>query len=219
MKKKGVFSLSVITGTYQNPVVILLSGLGVSQSSYFCSWFQYFGRCGQKVSLRFPQWRRTGWAFPHWHTLVGPLSSCQSEHRAESPLLLPPLLVHHKKHAAGKERVSPYPCLANLQECQEKKQSEHTHLLLSADQLGTTTCTPVSGEDSIRNGGKKSNQPHPLPNIPQPGHNCRALSNHVAVPGGGVLLADRGKKMPWEGLLLVGKSCLWGSYPSFLLSG
>lgn len=190
----------------------LLLGLEVSQCSYFCSWFHCLGRCWQKVSLRFPQWKRTGWASPGRHTPGGPSSSCQSSHGAKSPLLLSWLSVHPEKHAAGKASTAPHPCPANLQERWEEKQrrpmSDHTCLLLSADQLGTKTCAPVSGEDSIRSGGEKSYQPHPLPNIPQLAQIYRALNNCMAIPGGVVLLADPGKKCPGKGcFLLVNPVC------------
>lgn len=138
----------------------LLLGLEVSQRSYFYSCFHWLGRCWRKVSLRFPRWKRAGWASPGWHRPEGPSSSCQSGHGAESPLLLSRLLVHPEKHAAGKVCVSPHPCLAGVQECWQEKQrrprSEHMRLLLSADRLGTKTCAPVSREDSIRSGGEKS---------------------------------------------------------------
>jgi len=180
--------------------VTLLLGLEVSQCSYFYSWFHCLGWCWRKVSLRSPQWKRTGWASPGRHTRGGPSSSCQSGHGAESPVLLSRLLVHPEKHAAGKARVSPHLCLADLQERREEKQrrltSEHMRLLLSADQLGTKTCPSVSREDSIRSGGEKSYQPHPLPNIPQTAQIYGALNNPVAIPGGGGLLADQDEKCP-----------------------
>lgn len=186
----------------------LLLGLEVSQCSYFCSWFHCSGRCWQKVSLRFPQWKRTGWASPGQHMPEGLSSSCQSGHRADSPLLLlTRLLVHPKKHAAGKVYVSPHLCPVDLQQHQEEKQrqstSEHTRLLLSADQLGTKTCAPVSGEGSIASGGEKSYQPHPLPNILQPAQVCGALNNRMAIPEGGVLLTEPSEKCPGKGCFLL----------------
>lgn len=185
----------------------LVLGLEVSQRSYFCSWFHCLGLCWQKVSLRFPRWRRTGWASPRWRAPGGLSSSCQSGHGAKSPLLLSRLLVHPKKHAAGKVRVSPQPSPADLPERREEKQkrptSEHTCLLLSADQLGTKTWAPVSGEDVIGTGGEKSYQPHPLPNIPQP-----TQSNRMAIPGGGTFLTDPGDKCPGKDcFLLVNPVC------------
>lgn len=181
----------------------LLLGQDVSQHSYFCSWFHWLWRCWQKVSLRSPQWKRTGWASPGRHAPGGLSSSCQSDHGVESPLLFSRLSVHPKKHAAGKVHVSPHPCLADLQQHWEEKQrqptSKHTRLLLSSGQRGTKTCMPMSGEDSIRSGSEKSYQPHSLPNFPQLAQIYGVLNNRMAIPGEGVLLADPGEKCPGKG--------------------
>lgn len=120
--------------------MILLLKLEMSQRIYSCFWFHCWWYW-QKASLRSPQWKRTGWASSGWHIHRDPSSSYQGSTRVESLLPLALLLMHPKKHAAGKVCTSPFSCLASfLQERRKEKQrqprSEHACLLLSAGQLG-----------------------------------------------------------------------------------
>lgn len=94
--------MNVMTGTYQRPVVTLLLSLEVSQHGFFCSWFCCSGRCQQKASLIFPQWKRIGWVSVGQHRLEDPSSSCQIYHWTETPILFSWLLIHFKKHAEGR---------------------------------------------------------------------------------------------------------------------
>lgn len=144
IKKQGGFSLNVITGTYQRPPVTLLLGTEVSQRSYFCSWFRCSGQCWQKVSLRFPQWKRTGWASSVQHTPGGLSCSCQSGRKTQSAAVLPWLSEQPEEHAAGMVRVPPHPCPGDpRQRCEEQqRRPAHSAQLLAADHPGTGTYTP-----------------------------------------------------------------------------
>lgn len=138
-------SIFIKTGTYQRPPVTLLLGTEVSQHSYFCCWFHCSAQCWQKVSLRFPQWKRTGWASSVQHTPGGPSYSCPSGRGTQSAVVLPWVSEHAEGHAAGMVRVSPHPCPGDPRSAGRRKRrpaTQYTRLLLAADHPGTSTCTP-----------------------------------------------------------------------------
>lgn len=198
----------------------LLLGTEVSQRSYFCCWFHCSGECWQKVSLRFPQWKRTGWASSVQHTRGGPSCCCPSG--TQSAVALPRVPQQPEAHAAGMVRVPPHPCPGDPRQRWEEKQrrpTPHTHAsprCWSPWHQHLRSCvwwrqcwkwglkvlpTPPSAEHS------------PCPSCLRSSERSYSHSRRRCAP------CRPGTKMPWEGLPLVGKSFLWGSYLPFLLSG
>lgn len=193
-----------MTGTYRRPPVTLLLGTEVSHRSCFCSWCHCSGQCWQKVSLGFPQWKRAGWACSVQHTRGGPSYSCPSGRGPQSAAVLPWAAEQPAGRAAGMEPVPPHPCPGHPGGAGRRKRppaTQHTRRLLAADCPGTSTCRVTSA-------GWKSYQPHPLLSIP-PAPCLRSSEHHsMAIPGGGVLLAELGEKCPGKRcLLLVNPVC------------